>query len=127
MDNLAPLGPAPEEVIHVDSETTKSVIQNHARTNGYSIAITSYKPARVIYRCSKGGKYRDRKDSNMHESKRRKNTSTAKTGCPFRVDAAPCEAQPGWKVEVVENRHIHGPVAALSALPVHTLLIHNFR
>jgi Transcription factor AFT len=57
----------------------------------------------------------------MHESKRRKNTSTTKTGCPFRVDAAPCEAQPGWKVEVVENRHNHGPVAALSALPAHRI------
>ena len=99
--NLAPLGPVPEEAIHVDLETTKDALQSYARANGYSIAVASSKPARVIYICSKGGKYRDKKDKDMHESKRRKNTSTTKTGCPFRVDAMSCKTQPGWKVDVV--------------------------
>jgi hypothetical protein len=89
MDGLALLGSPPDEGNYTDTEAIKAALQAHGRINGYSIAIDSNKPTRIVYRCSKSGKYRDRKDENIHESKRRKNTSMVKTNCPFRVDATP--------------------------------------
>jgi hypothetical protein len=121
MDNLAALGPPPDEAIYKDPETAKIALQDHARRNGYSIAVASSKGPRVIYKCSKSGKYQDRKDSNMHETKRRKNTSTMKTDCPFRVDASKLDYDAGWQVEVAKNTHNHKAVAALSALPMHRI------
>ena len=89
MDGLAPLGPPPNEGNYTDTEIIKADLQAHGCINGYSIAVDSNKPTRIVYKCSKSGKYRDWKDENTHESKRRKNTSTIKTNCPFRVDATP--------------------------------------
>jgi hypothetical protein len=95
MDNLTALRPPLDEAIYKDPKTTKIALQDHAHRNGYSIAVASSKGPRVIYKYSKSGKYWDQKDSNMHETKRRKNTSTMKTDCPFRVDALKLDGDVG--------------------------------
>ena len=87
MDAAAPLGPSPAEVVYVNSTDVKAALQKHAAENGYSIAVDSSWDERIFYKCSKSGKYRDHKNPDMHDSKRRKNTSTTKTGCPFQVVA----------------------------------------
>jgi hypothetical protein len=92
METLAPLGSPPpvHNTIQADPATLKSILQDHGGDNGYSIAVGSSKAQRIIYKCSKGGKYRDGKDPKIHKSKRRKNTSTMKTDYPFQVDAKKC-------------------------------------
>jgi hypothetical protein len=68
--------------------------------------------------CSKGGNYDAKgKDPATHASKQRKNTSTMKTDCKHQCVAR--KVDDGWKLEVLENNHNHGPAAALSALPQH--------
>jgi hypothetical protein len=121
MATPAPLGPPLEEAIYADTKAVQAALQSHARDNRYRIAVTSSKKDKVYYICTKGGKYRDRKDYDTYESKRRKNTSTMKTDCPFSVVAKKCSDsnEPGWKVEVQNNDHNHGPIAAASALPQH--------
>jgi hypothetical protein len=118
---LAPLGPAPDEAIYADPDAVKAALQAHARENGYAVSVTSSRDQRIIYKCAKGGKYRDNKDPTTHKSRRRKNTSTMKCDCPFTISAKHLDgqSQSGWQVKVADNNHNHGPVAALSALPQH--------
>ena len=124
MATPAPLGPPPEEAIYADAKAVQAALQSHARDNGYGISVTSSKKEKVYYGCAKGGKYRDTKDSNTHESKCRKNTSTMKTDCCFSVVAKKCpNDEPGWKVEVQNNDHNHGLMAAASALPQHRIAV----
>jgi hypothetical protein len=84
---LAPLGLAPDEAIYADPDAVKAALQAHARENGYAVSVTSSRDQRIIYKCAKGGKYRDNKDPTTHESRRRKNTSTMKCHCPFTISA----------------------------------------
>jgi hypothetical protein len=42
-----------------------------------------------------------------------------KTDCRFFVVAKKCPS--GWKLDVQNNNHNHGPIAALSALPQHRI------
>jgi hypothetical protein len=118
---LAPLGLPPNEAEYLDQAAAKVALQAHGRTHGYSISVESSRPQRTVYNCSKGGKYRDKgKNPETHESKRRKNTSTRKTECPWQV-VAKNNISGGCKVEVVENNHNHESVTALSALPQHRI------
>jgi hypothetical protein len=57
MDNLPALRPPLDEAVYKDPETAKIALQDHARRNGYSIEVASSKSLRVIYKCSKLGKY----------------------------------------------------------------------
>jgi hypothetical protein len=124
MATPAPLGPPLEEAIYADAKAVQAALQSHARDNGYGISIASSKKDKVYYGCAKGGKYRDRKDPDTHESKRRKNTSTMKTDCRFSVVAKKCpDGESGWKIEVQNNDHNHGPMAAASALPQHRVAV----
>jgi hypothetical protein len=118
---LAPLGPLPEEAVYTNIKAILPALQDHAARNGYSVVVASSRDQRVVYACSKSGKYRDRKDPNTHESKRRKNTSTIKTDCPFRVVVKKCVDQIGWEIKIQVNNHNHKPVQALSALPEHRI------
>jgi hypothetical protein len=100
---LIALGPPPNEAIYSNLDTIKAALQAHTSAYGYSIVIDSSIPdKKVVYKCSKGGKYRDQRNPDMHETKRRKNTSTTKTNCPFRVIAKKLVDLPRWKVEVVD-------------------------
>jgi hypothetical protein len=124
MATPAPLGPPPDEATYKDLQAVKAALQEHAGHHGYSITVTSSREQRAVYMCSKGGNYDGKgKKQDVHESRRRQNTSTMKTGCRFSVVAKKCDSpgQEGYKVEVQNNNHNHGPVEALSALPQHRL------
>jgi hypothetical protein len=96
-------------------------LQAHARQNGYAISVQKTTPKDGAWICSKGGKYRDTgKSSAVHESKRRRNTATTKTECPFRVRAAQ-DADGKFTTVVVDPNHNYDAVVALSALPHHRL------
>jgi hypothetical protein len=76
------------EALFLNLEAAKASLQAHAREHGYGIAIESSDKRRTFYRCSKGGSYDNRfKDSTVHLSQQRKNTSTMKTECKFRAVA----------------------------------------
>jgi hypothetical protein len=83
-----PLGAPPPTGQYDDLLQIKVFLHAHARQNGYAISVQKTTPKDGAWICSKGGKYRDTgKSSAVHESKRRKNTDTTKTECPFRVRA----------------------------------------
>jgi hypothetical protein len=84
---LAALSPPLVEATYAEPKAIKAALQSHPKENGYSIVIDSLRDERIAYKCSKSSKYRDLRNPNMHNSKRRKNTSTTKTDCPFRVVA----------------------------------------
>ena len=117
-----PLGPPPT-IIDDDCkslDTIKAVLQDHALAHGYAISVDCSTAAKAAWTCSKSGKYRDTKNEDVPEKKRRRNTSTMKTGCKFRVSAKRKGAM-SWTVKVVNNDHNHEPVEALSALPQHRI------
>ena len=58
----------------------------HANKNGYAIVQKCQYKQKVLYMCDKSEKPRDRKNKDLHESKRRK-TGSQKCNCPFRSDA----------------------------------------
>jgi hypothetical protein len=119
METLAPLGPPPDEIVYSTLEAAKSALQNHARENGYGVSVVSSRETRTAYGCAKGGKYRDTRNPETHESKRRKNTSSMKTDCRWSVHAKKCHD--GWIIAVQNNNHNHGRIAASSALPQHRI------
>jgi hypothetical protein len=116
-----PLGAPPPIGQYDDLLQIKVFLQAHARQNGYAISVQKTTPKDGAWICSKGGKYRDTgKSSAVHKSKRRKNTATTKTECPFRVRAAQ-DADGKFTIVVVDPNHNHDAVIALSALPHHRL------
>ena len=118
---LGPLGPPPPTGQYDDLLQIKTFLQAHARENGYAITVQKTTPKDGAWICSKGGMYDDKgKSSTVHESKRRKNTATTKTECPFRVRAAR-DADSKFTTVVVDHNHNHDAVVALSALPHHRL------
>ena len=118
-----PLGTAFNEAIYTSPAAVRAALQAHAKGNGYAISTTSSTSTRVVFSCSKGGKYDNRNKCHVHESRHRKGTSTTKTDCKFRVIAKPIvNMEPiQWKVTVLDNRHNHEAVISLSALPHHRI------
>lgn len=56
--------------------------------------------------CDKGGKYRDRRDLNLHASRRSPNTASQKCDCPFRV-VAKQNFDGTWDASIPEERGHH--------------------
>jgi hypothetical protein len=120
--DLGPLGPPPPTGQYSKHSDITDVLQAHARENGYAITINKTTPKIGAWICSKGGKYDSQgKSDTVHESKRRKNTGTTKTGCPFRVRATKDKETGQWTSVIVTEDHNHDAVAALSALPQHRI------
>jgi hypothetical protein len=72
-----------------DLDTIKAVLQDHALINGYAINVDCSTAIKAAWVCSKSGHYNSRsKNKDVLENKRRKNTSTTKTDCKFRVSAS---------------------------------------
>ena len=115
-----PLGPPPtlSDDDCKDLDTIKAVLQKHALLHGYAISVDCSTPVKAAWVCSKSGQHRDHRTKDVPDKKRRKNTSTAKTGCKFRVSASRQGAMP-WTVKIFNNDHNHELVEALSALPQH--------
>jgi Iap family predicted aminopeptidase len=116
---LAPLGPGIAADTFSDAATVKAALQEHAKVNSYAISVESSNPKRIFFICTKGGYYSTKgKDPTIHPSRQRRNTSTIKTGCPYKVVARTVDGV-GYTLEVLDNNHNHGPVVSLSALPQH--------
>jgi hypothetical protein len=119
-----PLGPPP--TLNNDDckelDTIKAALQKHALAHGYAIKTDCSTPIKAAWVCSKSGNYDDRSKNlkDVPDKKRRKNTSTMKTGCKFRVSAARQRDMP-WTVKIFNNHHNHEPVEASSALPQHRI------
>jgi hypothetical protein len=72
------------EGINPDLDTLFADSQGHARAHFYAIAVLySKKGIRIVYRYSKSDHYHDHRAEFADESKRRRNTGTTKTNCPF--------------------------------------------
>jgi hypothetical protein len=112
-----PLGPLPPAAVtYTDLPTLKTAYAGHARENGYALTIQTSSPTRLIYRCSKSGKYNTKgKDKDMGPLKRRRNTGTIKTDCPFTLSCA-LTLTYGWKVNVSNSNHNYKAVTSLTAL-----------
>jgi hypothetical protein len=91
-----PLGPPPtlSDDDCKDLDTIKAVLQKHALLHGYAISVDCSTPVKAAWVCSKSGQHRDHRTKDVPDKKRRKNTSTAKTGCKFRVSASRQGAMP---------------------------------
>jgi hypothetical protein len=119
-----PLGPLP--TLDNDDckalDTIKAALQKHALAHGYAIKTDCSTPIKAAWVCSKSGNYDDcsKNLKDVPGKKRRKNTSTMKTGCKFRVSAARQRDMP-WTVKIFNNHHNHKPVKASSALPQHRI------
>jgi hypothetical protein len=58
--------------------------------------------------CSKGGKYDSKgKNPDIYEIKRRKNTSTVKTDCPYRAVARKDEVSGQFILNIIDNNQYH--------------------
>jgi hypothetical protein len=87
-----------------------------ARQNGFALSIRSKRPTaenfnRAVLACSQGGKYRA---SHTAAPDKRRQTSTLKTGCPYKV--AIKRSKLGlWHVEAVQgasrDKHNHGSLS----------------
>lgn len=87
------------------------VYETHAYNNHYAIVREKgvdkrRKAARIVLMCDKGGKYRDRRDRNLHSSRRRDNSGSAKTNCPFRIVTKQCP-DGSWDGFIPEERDHH--------------------
>jgi hypothetical protein len=123
--HLQTLGVPFKEVDYTSWEDAQQALQAHARRNGYAIIRKDIKPSkatakRLVWQCEKSGKYKDRRDPNVHSNKQRKNTGTHKESCPFKVEARknPYQ-QTTWNVFVMEHRHSHDTLESVTVHPSH--------
>ncbi|XP_058760098.1 PKS-NRPS hybrid synthetase cheA-like [Vicia villosa] len=54
---------------------------------------------KVIFACDKGGKYKDKSETQ---------SATKRCGCPFKIRSTPAKDESGWKVDVKCGVHNHG-------------------
>ncbi|RKF74275.1 hypothetical protein GcM3_090031, partial [Golovinomyces cichoracearum] len=113
-----------EPLPDAEYDTPEDVLQAYqdcGKLNGYDL-VFEYERNRKkkgksrIYQCDRGGKYRDRKNPNLHESKRRgfkKNgeTRTRKTGCKFKIQALLIPSGK-WRGSIVEGKEFHNHEAS---------------
>ncbi|KAI0999282.1 hypothetical protein K3495_g8918 [Podosphaera aphanis] len=92
-------------------ERLLAAYQSHAYGKGYGVVLNAKNKNKegqcIIYMCDKGGKAQDRKKKDLHPSKKRKNTDSRKTNCPFRTIAQ--EKAVGWRGYILEEHHNHEP------------------
>jgi Transcription factor AFT len=120
--NPGPLGPLPPTRQYTNLADVKPLLQAHAQDNGYAIAGDCSIAKKAAWVCSKSGKYNDKnKAQDVHQTKRRRNTGTTKTGCPFQVRATFDEVTSVWTTMITSADHNHDAVVSLSALPHHQL------
>ena len=123
--HLQTLGAPFEEADYTSWEDAQQALQAHARRNGYAVIRKDIKPSkaaakRVVWQCEKSGKYKDRRDPDVHPRKQRKNTGTRKEGCPFKVEARKdTDRQATWSVYMMEHRHSHDASESVAVHPSH--------
>jgi hypothetical protein len=116
----ATCGPPPPIATYADVAAATAAIQEHARVHGYAFTQRDKQPKRVVFICDRGGVYNNKgKSSDVHQSKRRKNTASKKCGCLMKV--ALRRSPKGWALEVIEASHNHGPSIAAIAHSAHRI------
>ena len=114
-------GPAPSKATYTSPEACFTLIQAHARVNGYAFRVQESKPNRKLYVCDRAGQYDPKgKKPYMDLTKQRSGTSTKKCGYKMRVQLKR-EGSMGWKLTVMEATHNHGPSAAPTAHLAHRI------
>ncbi|MGI4816711.1 MAG: hypothetical protein ACRYE7_01875 [Janthinobacterium lividum] len=112
---LAPLsiklGPSISTELEYDSyDDCYQAFQAHCAPHGYSIRKRVMNQgkngATVYYVCDREGLYRDRKNPDLHPSKRRKNVGSRKCGCQFTIIAAELPSKQ-WKISYKNEEHNH--------------------
>jgi hypothetical protein len=89
---------APPEAVYPDVDTAFTVIQAHAKENGYAFYRHDKKHSRVLHACDRAGKYNPKgKNSDTHSSKQRQSTDSA---------TATAEAVEGGLIEGIETQDV---------------------
>ena len=121
-ENPQPIGPPFLPIDNEDPQAIFAALQPHAREYGFSIKVRSRKPGAITWTCTKEGKYDPRgKRPDVHESKRRKETGTKKTGCQYRVLVKKPPESLIWGASIVNDRHNHPPSTTPSVHPIHRI------
>ncbi|POS86197.1 hypothetical protein EPUL_003709 [Erysiphe pulchra] len=78
----------------------------------------------AINGCVTEGKIQDRKNSKLHQSKKRSNTVSRETNCPFRIIAQEYKGQEGdeWKGYILMEDHNNEPSDLPKVLPTNRIL-----
>jgi hypothetical protein len=86
------LGEPLPDAVYKTANAVLQAYRDHAYNRGYRVVLEYYahknkEGQKTIYMCDRGGKPRDQKNPDLHDSKKRPNVGTRKTNCPFRVVA----------------------------------------
>lgn len=105
------LGPRINENIEYNSyEDAFIAFQQYCASHGYSIVVCGHnknkKGETRLYNCDRGGIPRDRKNKELHSSKKRTNTGSRKINCPFRIDLKQLSSGK-WNIAYKEECHNH--------------------
>ncbi|KAL6885687.1 hypothetical protein GGI43DRAFT_426617 [Trichoderma evansii] len=88
---------------HFESvEEAKVVIDETALPLGFSLVKQRVRPNSIEFRCSKGRKYSSEANLTIPAARRR-NTSSQKTGCPFRLVVARQNTLSSWIIRRTRN------------------------
>ncbi|RKF53314.1 hypothetical protein GcM3_219041 [Golovinomyces cichoracearum] len=89
----------------------------HSRGRGYGVIIgSSSKGKRTILICDRGGKPRQRKQQDLHISKRRQSTTRA-CNCPFKIEAR--QIKDIWQGRILYQWHNHPATTETTSHPNH--------
>ena len=76
MESLNTCGPPSPAAVYTDLSTAIASIQAHAKDNGYALFKRDTTKNRIVYTCDRYGKPQAKpKNTQVHESKRRHNTT----------------------------------------------------
>jgi hypothetical protein len=115
-------GPAPAAANYPDLPTTIAALQAHAKANGYALVQRDARPRRALFVCDRAGKYNPKgKKTDVHPSRKRKNTGSKKCGCMMRVSLIQDLLSGQWETKVLEGSHNHGSSADATAHPAHRI------
>lgn len=97
--------------------------QSHAYNKGYAVILddrrSNKEGSRVRFMCDLGRAPRDRRNQDLHTSKKRPNAGSRKTNCPFRIVAQEQRDDGLWRCYISEEYHNHEASDAVIAHPSH--------
>jgi hypothetical protein len=100
--------------------------QSHSYGRGYGVVLADSKGMnkpnklgrRSVYRCDRWGKPQNRKNPDMHASRKRAGTGSRKCNCPFMIEAQELPAGT-WRGRIIEKYHNHQGTEQVTSHPVH--------
>ncbi|PHH74556.1 hypothetical protein CDD82_4888 [Ophiocordyceps australis] len=114
-----------------------AALENVAREQGFATAIRTKRPSAanptyVLLRCSKGSKWIDQGDPNIPESKRRRNTISQMTACPFKIlikrkDVPRDSGNIFWSISVTHHQHNHEMIPAIGHTKYRVQIVNKYK